>query len=83
MASGGASNSFAVEASTSPLFSAYWSTYEDLHSLILGTSWVMPPSLWNKVPFGKSIYWRVRGADLDVAPLDIITSDEVWSFTKE
>jgi hypothetical protein len=45
--------------------------------------WTMPLSVWNKIPSGRRIYWRVRGADLDVTPLTIIASDEIWSFNKQ
>ncbi len=79
---GGGDNVFAVDASLTPTFSAYWSSYEDLSELIHDASWTPPLSVWNRLP-DRRIYWRVRGADLDVSPIDIITSDEVWSFFKE
>jgi len=82
-ASGGTNNAFAVDVSASAGFTKYWSTYENLHQIITETSWAMSPAVWDMIPAGARLYWRVRGADLDVAPLDIITSDEVWSFTKE
>jgi hypothetical protein len=43
----------------------------------------MPTPVWNMIPSGTQVYWRIRGADLDVSPLTIITSDEAWSFYKE
>jgi hypothetical protein len=80
---GGTNNAFAVDLSASPGFESYYSTYEQLHQPINDTSWTMPVSIWNMIPVGRDIYWRVRGADLDVMPLTIITSDEVWSFTRQ
>lgn len=80
---GGADNVFAVDASLTPGFEQYYSTYEDLSQLVRETDWTMPLSVWNKIPSGKQIYWRVRGADLDVTPLTIIASDEIWSFDKQ
>ena len=80
---GGTGNVYAVDLSLSPDFSAFWSTYENMHQLIPDTTWAMPQPVWDMVPVGVPIYWRVRGADLDLAPPDIITSDEVWSFTRE
>jgi hypothetical protein len=46
-------------------------------------TWTMPTSIWNRIPSGSYVYWRVRGADLDYWPLTIITSDEVWWFYKQ
>ena len=46
------------------------------------TSWALPTHIWNFFPSGTRIYWRVRGADLDVAPLNIVISDEIWSLYK-
>ena len=45
--------------------------------------YAMSGSVWDWIPAGKTVYWRVRGADLacDSKPI-IIFSDEVWSFTK-
>ncbi|RJP17977.1 MAG: hypothetical protein C4520_15340 [Candidatus Abyssobacteria bacterium SURF_5] len=82
-ADGGVDNVFAVDGSLSADFSTYWSTYEDMHQLIAGTSWLMPAAVWNKIPAGRTIYWRVRGADLSQTPLTVISSDQVWSFVKQ
>jgi hypothetical protein len=79
---GGTRNVFAVELSRSLNFSTYWSTYENLHQLISGTSWTMPRNVWRAISPGERIYWRVRGADLD-EDLTPVTSDEVWSFRKK
>ena len=47
------------------------------------TEWTLPTAAWNNIPSGARVNWRVRGVDLDQTPLTIITSDEVWSFTKQ
>ena len=49
---------------------------------IAAESWAMPQQMWNSVPPGVYIYWRVRGADLTVTPLTIVTSADVWRFQK-
>jgi hypothetical protein len=79
---GGARNRFAVDFSLSPAFTTFWSSYEDYGQVIATTSVTTPLSLWNVIPGGVPIYWRVRGADLNVTPLTPIPSDEVWSFLK-
>ncbi len=79
---GGTSNVYAVDFSIPPNV-PLWSTQANLHQLIYDTSWTMPSTIWNKIPSGKTVYWRVRGADLDVSPRVIVTSDEVRSFVKE
>jgi hypothetical protein len=43
----------------------------------------MPSQLWNYIPPGSYVYWRVRGADLAVTPLTVITGDDVWWFYKQ
>jgi hypothetical protein len=73
---GGINNAFAVDASLTADFSSYWSTYENGHQLISATSWTMPQSVWNKLPSGKTVYWRVRGVDLGRQPRSIVTSAE-------
>ena len=60
----------------------FWSTYENMQILISQKYWEVPQSLWDQVPSGVTVYWRVRGADPADPPLDIITSDEVWTFQK-
>lgn len=75
-------HAFAVDLSFDPTFSRYWSTYENLHRPIHGNSWGMPEALWNFVPSGSHIYWRVRGADMDAEPPIIITTNEGWGFYK-
>jgi hypothetical protein len=80
---GGNTYAFAVDVSLSHGFGSYYSTYEHLHQIIYDTSWTMPMSIWNMIPSGTRVYWRVRGTDLDQQPADIIASEEVWSFTKQ
>jgi len=38
----------------------------------------MPEAIWGLIPADRTIYWRVRGADLKTTPLAIVTSDEIW-----
>ncbi|MBI5116565.1 hypothetical protein HZA56_08850 [Candidatus Poribacteria bacterium] len=80
--SGGQVVMFSVDASLSPTFRTRWSTWENLQLELYETSWTMPQSLWDRIPSDKPIYWRVRGVDWLYEPRTIITSDEVWSFTK-
>ena len=81
-ADGGAENVFAVDLHI-PGIMPFWSTYNNLHEVIYGTSWTMPADLWDRVPSGMPVYWRVRGADLGTEPLSIIISDEVRWFNKQ
>ena len=78
----GANNVFAVDLSYDWTFSWYWSTYGNMHQLISEESWTMPQQLWNFIPSGSYVYWRVRGADLQSNPPAIVTSSEVWWFYK-
>jgi hypothetical protein len=82
-ANGGADNRFAVDLSYGWTFSSYWSTYENMRRPIAAESWAMPQQLWNYIPSGSYVYWRVRGADLAVTPLTIITGADVWWFYKQ
>jgi len=79
----GAEAVYAVDGSLTPSFTSYWSTYDNMGLLISGQSWTMPFGVWGRVPAGRQMFWRVRGANLDVKPLSVISSDEVWSFTKQ
>jgi hypothetical protein len=79
---GGTDNAYAVDFGLSPSGPIY-STYETLGIVIYDTEWTMPAAIWNMIPTGKQVYWRVRGVDLDDPPLNVITSDEVWSFYKQ
>jgi hypothetical protein len=80
---GGVDNRFAVELSYSPAFSPYWSTYVNLHQPIAGNNWAMSSSLWNKIPHGKTVYWKVTGADLSHQPMTYVYSGQIWTFTKQ
>ena len=79
---GGTNNRFAVDLSYDWTFSLYWSTFENMRQPISGSNWTMPASLWNFIPSGSYVYWRVRGADLAVQPVNIIAGHEVWWFYK-
>lgn len=73
---GGMDNVFVVDMALSlsgPVFTT---------PVIHGTSWTMPTRVWDLVPEGSFVYWRVRGADLYHSPLTIIASDEIWRFYK-
>ena len=51
--------------------------------LISGESnWAMPARIWNLIPSGSYVYWRIRGADLDKPSISIIYSDDIWWFYK-
>jgi hypothetical protein len=82
-ADGGANNRFAVDLSYDWTFSRYWSTYENMRQPLAAESWTMPQPLWNYIPSGSFVYWRVRGADLNISPLSVVTSEEVWWFYKQ
>jgi len=79
---GGTNDVFAVDISLTYPISNYWSTYENLGMLIPGATWTPSSTLWNYIPHGSYVYWRVRGADRDQSPISIIYSDEVWWFYK-
>ncbi|MBI5115903.1 hypothetical protein HZA56_05475 [Candidatus Poribacteria bacterium] len=82
-ADGGSNNAFAVDLSYYQDFRTYWCTYVNLRQTIYSENWMMPASVWNKIPSGKRVYWKVRGADLDSQPLTIIYSNEVRSFYRQ
>ena len=77
---GGTNNVFALDFSFSYPITGYWSTFENLRQLISGNNWTPSTTLWNRIPSGSYVYWRVRGADLNQSPLNIIYSDEVFWF---
>jgi hypothetical protein len=82
-ATGGGNNRFAVDLTNDQgYFYWHWSTYEDAGQPIQGGSWTMPQQVWNAVPSAGWVWWRVRGADINQYPLDIVTSDEVRWFYK-
>ncbi|MBI4831707.1 MAG: hypothetical protein HY801_09175, partial [Candidatus Lindowbacteria bacterium] len=82
-ADGGTNNGFAVDLSSSPFFTTFWSTRENLHVTLASTNWAMPLSIWNRIPAGSQVFWRVRGADLDQQPLTVVKSAQIWSFFKQ
>lgn len=83
IANGGSRNAYALDVSLSPDFTPFWSTYEHLGMPLFGTSFTMPATIWDQLPAGMTVYWRVRGVDLDSAPQAIVFSTETWSFRKE
>jgi len=82
LANGGEDNRFAVDIALSPE-GPFRSTWEDLRRPIHELSWTMPNPVWSLISPGQQVYWRVRAADLDSAPLTPIYSEEVWSLYKE
>jgi len=78
---GGRRNFYIVDMALSPA-GPIFSTWENLRLPITDESWAMPPALWNLIPHGRSVYWRVRGANLNQAPPILIFSDEVRWFYK-
>ena len=81
-ADGGTGNVYSVDLAYSPS-GPFWTTQSGLGILLDTTTWTPPASVWNMIGAGRRVYWRVRGADLDASPMTIITSDELWSFTKQ
>ncbi len=81
-ADGGTRNVFAVDFNLSYPSTSYWSTYENLGALITSYSWTPSSELWDRIPSGNYVYWRVRGANLDSAPLNIVCGDYDWWFYK-
>lgn len=58
----------------------FFSTYSNLHILITPKSWTLPQDLWDQIPHGTFVYWRVRGAVQTEPPYDVVTSGQVWVF---
>jgi hypothetical protein len=78
---GGSNDVFAVDLSLDYSFAGYWSTYNNMGQLIRENSWTPPSALWDIVPSGSYVFWRVRGADLGHTPLSIITSSDInWLY---
>ena len=77
---GGTKNIFAIDFMTSaagpPVFSKY--LYKNL-----GNCYTLTQREWDRFNAGRTMYWRMRGADMLCPPKPtVIFSDEVWSFTK-
>jgi hypothetical protein len=72
---------FAVDIAVPPRV-PLWSTYNNLGLRIMQPYWTMPQNLWNQIPSGATVYWRVRGRNGYQIPPAIINSDEVWRFRK-
>ena len=78
----GTNDVFAVDLSLVFPMSTYWSTYENMRQPLYSTSWTTPDQLWNRIPSGSYVYWRVRGANTNQNPMTVTTSDEVRWFYK-
>lgn len=74
----GCSEIFVVEFSFDPGFGAA----KRSTPILSAPTYTVPQGVWNGVPRFRSIYWRVRGAEIDVAPPVLHTSAEVRSFRK-
>jgi hypothetical protein len=81
-ADGGANNRYAVDFSLSFPITTYWSTHDNMRQPISEGVWIMRDNMWSFIPPGSYVYWRVRGADVDVRPLTVLPSDTVWWFYK-
>jgi len=60
----------------------YYSTWENLGIPLEEENWIMPPHIWNMIPSGSFVFWRVRGMERGVRNPPIIYSNEVWWFYK-
>lgn len=78
----GMNNVFAVDLSLEYPMYTYWSTYKNMRRPLYTTSWTPPYQLWNRIPSGTYVYWRVRGANTYQSPMTPTTSEEVWWFYK-
>ena len=75
-------NVFAVDFSLEYPMNTYWSTYENLRQSLYSTSWTPSDQMWNRIPSGSYVYWRVRGANTSLSPMSATLGDEVWWFYK-
>lgn len=80
-ADGGSNNYYAVDMSLNYLPPIY-STFDTFHITITDQSWTMAQYMWDYIPTGSYVYWRVRGADVDVTPLSIVTGGDLYWFYK-
>lgn len=76
---GGSDDAFAVDISFNSRMRNYWSTYDDLKLQITENSWTPSLELWNQIPSGSTLYWRVRGVDRALGTTNVIKSG-TWSF---
>ncbi|RJP14895.1 MAG: hypothetical protein C4520_20925 [Candidatus Abyssobacteria bacterium SURF_5] len=81
-ADGGANVKYAIDFSLSAAFTNYVSSYETLGVQLPNISVTIPQAIWDSVPTGTPIYWRVRGADTGVTPITPVFSTETWSFVR-
>jgi hypothetical protein len=78
---GGTDNVYAVDLALEGQLPSFWSTLSAGPPLSV-SSWQMPQAIWNVIPSGSYVYWRVRGADMDRTPLSIVRSAGVRRFYK-
>ena len=81
MADGGTNNRYAVDLTLDWTFGPSWSTLR-LGPPLSVTTWQMPQAIWNAIPSGSYVYWRVRGADINRVPRFILGSSEFRWFYK-
>ncbi|MBI4830488.1 MAG: polysaccharide deacetylase family protein [Candidatus Lindowbacteria bacterium] len=74
----GCNSSFVVDFS----YDAAFATTVRTTPVLTTSSFPVSTTTWNKTPKNKRIYWRVRGADLSVSPVEIETSQETWWFVR-
>jgi hypothetical protein len=79
---GGSSNQYSIDFALTPRGPFIFSSWDRIRLVIVEENISTNPLLWAGVPSGTTWYWRVRGADTSQSPLAIVTSAEVWSFTK-
>jgi hypothetical protein len=79
---GGETNSYSIEIAFKP--GGPWrSTEANLGVTIWDHSYTCPTNVWNRLPTGVTVYWRVVGTDTTVTPATYITSTDTWTFVKD
>jgi hypothetical protein len=77
----GTDTGFSVDISFSP-YGPYYSTWNLYGTLVPNEYWGMPLNIWNMIPSGSYVFWRVRGIERGVRNPTIVYSNEVWFFYK-
>ena len=75
--SGGTNNIYAVQLALD--IAGPWFTMP----IVTDSMWAMPVTIWNVIPSGSFVFWRVLGADLDAGPPVLVSSDVVWFFYRQ
>ena len=60
----------------------YYSMWKLFGSYTAGENYYLPFRVWEAIPSGSYVYWRVRGIDRDAQRPALVFSDEVWWFYK-